>query len=120
MDAPTHPIPQFACRYNDQRNLLASGGANGFFSIQMILVEHGIQHHITILKAQLFQPVSALAWITSTAFPPSGVLVIGFKNELVQRLNFSWDIRASSVRVSAHLFAPLHLKNFRFAMRLSQ
>ncbi|KAJ7887755.1 hypothetical protein B0H13DRAFT_1888711 [Mycena leptocephala] len=106
MATPSHayPIPSFACCYNDQRNLLASGGANGFFSIQMILAEHGVHYHITILKAQLSQPVSAPAWIASTAFPPCGMLVIGLKNGLVQRLNFSLDICTKTI---CHNFIPM-------------
>lgn len=97
MGKPSHPIPPvippFACCYNDQRNLLASGGANGFFSIQMILFIHGLRYHMTILKTQLPHPVSALTWISSNTFPPEGSLAIGLRNGLVVKLNFWMDRR---------------------------
>ncbi|KAJ7878153.1 hypothetical protein B0H14DRAFT_2567419 [Mycena olivaceomarginata] len=35
---------------------------------------------VALLKAQLLQSVSALAWVASTPFHPCGVVVIGFRN----------------------------------------
>jgi hypothetical protein len=88
-----HPVPTFACCYNDEQNLLASGGANGFFSIQMILRINGLQYHTVVLRAQLAHPVSSLAWISSNMFPLRGSLAIGLRSGLIQKLDFLVDNR---------------------------
>ncbi|KAJ7703443.1 hypothetical protein B0H14DRAFT_3173276 [Mycena olivaceomarginata] len=51
---------------------------------------------VALLKAQLLQSVSALAWVASTPFHPCGVVVIGFRNGSVRRSNFFWDIHTDN------------------------
>jgi hypothetical protein len=93
--------------------------SSGLDVLAKTLYWYTMGYPVALLKVQLLQSVSALAWVASTPFHPCGVVVIGFRNGSVRRSNFFWDIHTDS-ESPRFFFFGLRLKIQRCATILSR